>query len=261
MIDRLKRTNRGVRRGKAVSRRGRLWMLSGRLGLGLLAVVLLVACSEATPPPTVAAITSAPTALAIVPSATITAGVSVPRSQPLTTAQAAPPVSLTIPAIDLAVAVVPMAWQVTQVEGERRAAWQVPEDAAGWHINSAGAGAVGNVVISGHHRQGQHVFAALARGEVSVGQQILLTDAQGRVFVYQVSEVSPPIPALGATPAAQAQAAAYLATGNKLTANEAKLTLVTGWPEFSDTHYLFVVATFSGILPQGSTALQVINRN
>jgi sortase (surface protein transpeptidase) len=227
-----------------------------------LALVLLVACSEATSPSTnVSAISSAPTALAIVPTATITAEVSIQASQPLTPAQAAPPVSLAIPAIDLSVTVVPMAWQVTEVEGERRAAWQVPEDAAGWHINSAGAGALGNVVISGHHRQGQHVFAALARGEVSVGQQILLTDAQGRVFVYKVSEVSQPIPALGATQAAQDQAVAYLETDNKLTENEAKLTLVTGWPEFSDTHYLFVVAAFSGILPQGSTALHVINRN
>ena len=138
--------------------------------------------------------------------------------------------------------VAPMAWQVTQIAGKRSAVWQVPQETAGWHINSAGAGALGNVVLSGHHLQGKAVFAALARGEVTIGQQILLTDGRGKTFVYQVTEVSAPIPALGATQADQRRAAAYLAPSA-----QAKLTLVTGWPEFSDTHLLFIVAQFSGI--------------
>ncbi|CAN5424043.1 hypothetical protein BH10CHL1_BH10CHL1_06890 [soil metagenome] len=197
---------------------------------------MFTACNDATPAPT-ATPRSAPRVLA-------TPGLIVEQSQPLAQAQAAPPVRLMIPALKLNVAVTPMAWQVTEVAGERRAIWQVPEDQAGWHVNSVGAGAQGNVVISGHHRQGKAVFAGIARGEVVIGQQILLSNQHDQTFVYQVTEISAPIPVSGATAADQAQATAYLAPST-----QAKLTLVTGWPEFSDTHYLFVVADFSGILP------------
>jgi len=199
-----------------------------------LCCLLLTACGDAaTPPPAATALPPAP--------ATATPAVAVTKSTPLPQDQAALPVELRIPALNFTVAVTPMAWQVTQVAGERSAVWQVPEDKAGWHINSARAGALGNVVISGHHLQGKAVFAALARGEVEVGQQILLTDERGKTFVYQVTEVAAPIPVLSATAEDQAHAAAYMAPST-----QAKLTLVTGWPEFSDTHLLFIVAQFSG---------------
>jgi sortase (surface protein transpeptidase) len=99
------------------------------------------------------------------------------------------------------------------------------------------------VVISGQHRLGAAVFAPLAGGQVQIGQQILLTDDQGRTFVYEVSQIADPIPALGASDADQARAAAFLAASD-----QAQLTLVTGWPEFSDTHLLMVVAHLVGAI-------------
>jgi len=199
----------------------------------LLALLLLTACGEATE---------------AAPVATPTAGAAIETSAPLAVADAQPPVRLQIPALALDVAVVPMAWQVTEFEGKRRAVWQVPMEEAGWHINSAPAGAVGNTVLSGHHQQGAAVFAALARGEVTVGQTIQVTDTQGRIFAYTVTEVSAPIPALAATAQDAAQAAAYLAQPAAPSPGTAQLTLATGWPEFSDTHYIFVVATWVGEL-------------
>ncbi len=207
--------------------------------LTLFTLVLLTACGGAE------AETATPLAIATL-AATPTAEIVVKTGEPLTAEDAQPPVRLSIPAINLAVAVVPMAWQVTEFAGERSAVWQVPTGEAGWHINSAGAGALGNVVISGHHLQGAAVFAALARGEVAVGQTVQLNDAQGRAFVYQVTEISPPIPALAATEQDMAQAAAYVAMPTPPALGEARLTLATGWPEFSDTHYIFVVATLVG---------------
>ena len=155
--------------------------------------------------------------------------------------EAAPPMRLHFVSLDLTLAVEPMAWIVADVEGERQAIWEIPQMNAGWHLNSAMVGAPGNMIISGHHLEGSAVFAPLARGELRVGDQILVTDEQGRTYTYEVSEVADPIPAAGATPAENERAASYLAP-----TVGAQLTLVTGWPDFSDTHYLFVVAQLVG---------------
>ena len=135
-----------------------------------------------------------------------------------------------------------MAWAVTDVEGERQAVWEIPLQSAGWHLNSATVGAAGNLIISGHHLEGAAVFAPLARGELLLGDEILVTDEQGRTYRYAVSEIADPIPATGATAEETARAEAYLAP-----TTTAQLTLVTGWPDFSDTHYLFVVAQLVGM--------------
>lgn len=154
-----------------------------------------------------------------------------------------PPMRLAIPSLDFAVDVEPMAWQVTEVDGQRQAVWEVPQDKAGWHINSAAVGAADNMIISGHHRQGAAVFALLARGEVVLSDEIYVTDEQGRTYIYQVTEVGAPIPVAGATEAEQERLAGYQAP-----ATEGALTLLTGWPDFSDTHYLAVVAKLIGEL-------------
>ena len=152
------------------------------------------------------------------------------------------PIQLIAPTLNLTIPIEEMGWQVTQVEGERKAVWEVPDNSAGWHLNSARPGTAGNMVLSGHHLLGAAVFAPIARGELIQGTQLLINDDQGHTFLYQVSKVSTPIPALGASPAEQHQADAYLAPSPQAT-----LTLVTGWPDFSDTHYLFLVADFVGM--------------
>src|SRR5262245_28025448 len=85
--------------------------------LSLLAF-LLAGCSNAEAAPSAPAqpvVTVTPTpSLAVIP------------RPPLATEQAAAPVRLAIPVLDFSVVVAPMAWQVTQVAGERRAVWQVP---------------------------------------------------------------------------------------------------------------------------------------
>ncbi|MBX3011855.1 MAG: class F sortase [Caldilineaceae bacterium] len=169
---------------------------------------------------------------------------TVQSSEPLTTEVAGVPTRLVIPALGLTLPIEAMGWQVAQVEGERQAVWEVPPSSAGWHLNSARPGTVGNMTLSGHHLLGAAVFAPLARGEITVGTQLLVSDDQGRTFLYEVTEIAPPIPAFGATTAEQEQAAAYLAPTETAT-----LTLVTGWPDFSDTHYLFVRATYLGLVP------------
>jgi sortase (surface protein transpeptidase) len=118
----------------------------------------------------------------------------------------------------------------------------VPLEAIGWHVNSAGAGQAGNVVLSGHQAQGAALLAPLALGDIAVGQELLLTDAQGQVFLYSVTEVSDPIPVTGATAEDDALAATYAAPSS-----QPKLTLITGWPDFTTTHRIFAVAELVGL--------------
>lgn len=197
---------------------------------------LITACqsADATPSPPAAATTTNATGAEQPPA------IVVQSKEVITPETAGIPVQITAPTLNFAVPVASMSWQVTNVEGERQAVWTVPEASAGWHINSARPGTAGNMVISGHHLAGAAVFAPLARGEFTVGTQILVNDDQGRSFLYQVSEVAQPIPVNGSA-AEQQQAMTYIAP-----TTEALLTLVTGWPDFSDTHYLFVRATYMG---------------
>ena len=161
---------------------------------------------------------------------------------PLSPDQALPPVLLTIPTAQLETIVEPMGWTVAEVEGERTTQWIVPESAAGWHVNSVGVGALGNLIISGHQVQVDAVFAPLSLGDVAAGQDILVEDEEGVVFIYKIVDVSEPIPASGASEADIAQAMDYL---NQT--DDALLTLITGWPDFTTTHRIFAQAKLLGV--------------
>jgi sortase (surface protein transpeptidase) len=164
------------------------------------------------------------------------------ETDPLPSDETAGPVRLQIPAIDLDVPIIAMGWRVGVVDGVRTTVWDVPTDRAGWHINSTGAGGAGNTIISGRQVGDNAVFAPLALGAVQPGQEVYLTDGDGFTFVYQITEISEPIPVTGATPEEEQQAAAYFAPSDT-----ARLTLVTGWPEFTTTHRVFALADFVGV--------------
>jgi len=207
--------------------------------LGTLAAALLLSACQPGVAPSAADNTTDAT-----PVATQTAAeVAVVEAAPLAPDQTTGPVRLQIPAIGLDVPVIAMGWRLDVVNGVRTTVWDIPDDKAGWHINSAGAGAAGNTVISGRQVGGAAVFAPLALGSLTTGQQVLLTDGDGIVFVYRVNRVTQPIPITGATPGEEAQAAAYFAPMTR-----AQLTLVTGWPDFTTTHRVFVIADYVGVL-------------
>lgn len=208
-----------------------------KLMMMLLCLLALVACQSTPPTPELLPPTTTTT-----PQSSTTDRV-IQSQEPLAAEAAGRPLSLEVPALNLQIPITEMGWQVTEVNGERKATWEVPLDSAGWHLNSARPGTAGNLILSGHHLSGAAVFAPLARGEVTVGMQLIIDDDQGRALLYQVSQISDPIPALGASAAEQQAATAYLAPGTRPI-----LTLVTGWPDFSDTHYLFIVADFVGLL-------------
>lgn len=200
-----------------------------QLSIVCLALALLLsACQIPTPAATT---TGTPTA----------AAQTVEPSDALAADQAAPPVKLAIPALHLEMPIQPMGWEMTEVNGQPTTRWIVPKDAIGWHVNSTGAGGAGNTILSGHQAQGEALFAPLATGEIVVGQELLLTDETGNVFAYRIKEVSDPIAMTGASKDELARADAYIAPSQ-----QAKLTLITGWPDFTTTHRVFAVAEFVG---------------
>lgn len=201
----------------------------------LLMLLFLAACrSEVVPPtPTPEVIGGTPAVL----EGTLT------EIPPLAQNQTTGPVRLRIPEINLDVPIIAMGWRLDMVNGARSTVWDVPFEEAGWHINSAGAGAAGNTVVTGRQLGGAAVFAPLALGQAAPDQQVLLTDGDGVTFVYRIVEVTEPVAVTGATADEQARAAAYFAPSD-----DARLTLVTGWPEFTTTHRIFVVAEFVGVL-------------
>jgi len=210
-------------------------------------MLLLAACNKpvATPTPeaNAAGISAAgdiTTTFAI--SGAVTSGV-VTEIAPYPVQQTTGPVRIQIPEIGLDAPIIAMGWRLAMADGKRTTIWDLPLNEAGWHINSAGAGAAGNTIVSGRQVGGSAVFAPLALGSVVPGQQVLLTDGDGITFIYRISEVTDPIPVTGATPDEIARASTYFAPTTK-----ARLTLVTGWPDFTTTHRIFAVADFVGVM-------------
>lgn len=202
--------------------------------LGLL--LWLAACNTAAQTP-------APTIEVTAESAETPQATTLTEIDPYPLEQTTGPVRVQIQEIGLDAPIIAMGWRVATVDGKRTTVWDVPLDKAGWHINSAGAGGLGNVVVSGRQVGGTAVFAPLALGSVAPGQEVLLTDGDGIIFVYRISEVTDPIPVTGATPDELARAATYFAP-----TDNARLTLVTGWPDFTTTHRIFAVADFAGVM-------------
>ncbi len=139
--------------------------------------------------------------------------------------------------IDLDAPVVEMGWRasLTKKGGQIVSQWNVPENEAGWHINSARPGQGSNIVISGHNNSsGGHVFANLE--ELKVGSQLTVWTDEGQSYVYQVSERRI-VEAFGASQ----ETLNYLHTIIQPTATE-QLTLITCWPGWTNTHRLIIIA-------------------
>lgn len=204
----------------------------------LVMAVTISGCTAVTSPATPAAADeAASTTVQADPS-----NVEVSTTEPVAAEEALPPVRVAVPALDLELPVEPMTWVTTLVNGERVSQWQVPDEALGWHVNSAGAGAAGNMLLSGHQVLGDALLAPLARGEFQIGQEVVVTDEAGTDHVYRFVDISAPLPIAGATEDETAAAAAYVTTGET-----PRLTLITGWPDFTSTHRVFAQAEYLGV--------------
>lgn len=145
------------------------------------------------------------------------------------------PARIIAESIGLDAKVVAMGWDVKEERGKIIAEWQVPEDDAAWHRNSAAPGGGSNIVISGHNNSaGGRIFANLE--ELNIGDQITVRNMQGGTFQYEVKDKK-----LVRTLGASQQTLDFLEAMIKPTPTE-QLTLITCWPSWSNTHRVIITA-------------------
>ncbi|HRW10238.1 MAG TPA: sortase [Caldilineaceae bacterium] len=149
--------------------------------------------------------------------------------------------SLEIPAVRLATAVTNRGWHaVTQADGTIINAWDEVDYVAGWHKNSATPGQPGNVVISGHSNTAGSIFRDL--WQLQPGALIYLNHNRVR-YGYVIETVTIEEETF-ASETQRNENAAYLQQ-----TKDSRLTLITCWPWYSDTHRVFVVAKLKSMAP------------
>ncbi len=120
------------------------------------------------------------------------------------------------------------------VSGQDVVQYLVPEKfAAGWHEGSASLGVVGNTVISGHHNAYGEVFKKLV--DLKVGDTFILLSGK-KAFEYVIANKM-------ILPEKNEPLDVRLENGRWiLPSKDERVTLVTCWPENTNTHRLIIVA-------------------
>jgi sortase A len=128
-----------------------------------------------------------------------------------------------------------MGWEMIDRKGALLSVWVVPENAAGWHVNSALPGHGENVVLSGHHNVQGKVFRYVV--DLRLGDEITLYVGD-TPYPYVVTEKYILKEAGMPLSVRQKNAQWIMPTGDE------RLTLVTCWPyEWpGNTHRVIVVA-------------------
>jgi len=166
--------------------------------------------------------------------------IALPTIAPLEPGEGLPPVRLSIPALSLDTPVQRMGWKTVRGVSQ----WDVVDNAAGHHFNSAYPGERGNVVISGHNNIAGAVFAGVCViGQPGVAwglkDAIILTDSAGRTFTYRINGWHR-MKEKNASIATRQDNASYLRP-----TSDARLTLVTCWPPWSNTHRVVVTGVLT----------------
>ncbi len=153
-----------------------------------------------------------------------------------------PPNRLEIPVIGLDTAVVELGWEAKVVNGETYSEWQTAAFAAGYHTSSAAPGEIGNTVISGHNNIEGAVFKDIHlldfddRTILHVGDQLYEYSVDANFVVREA----------GADPEARKKNAQWIGP----TADR-RLTLVTCFPPWSNTHRTIIIARPVAVIVPG----------
>ncbi len=150
------------------------------------------------------------------------------------------PTHLLIPSIGVDTDVVEVGFKLVDEQGTLTREWETADYAAGHHVGSANPGGQGNVVISGHNNIQGRVFRLLER--LTPDDEITLITASGRRYRYVVRE-QVIVPEVGVSAAKRRENASYIAQ-----TDDARLTLVSCWPYWTNTHRVIVVAEYVGLV-------------
>jgi len=187
--------------------------------------------STPSAPPTPAPPTDTPS---ITPPATEPAPASpTPSVTPIHPPASADPTRLEIPAIGLDTKVTPVGITEQYDNGVLKRVWQVADYAAGFHQGMARPGHVGNTVIAGHNNIRGEVFKDLHKLKPGDDVYVWVGD---EVYRYQVSAMYR-VAVKGAPTSVQQDTLKWI-----MPTDDERLTLLTCWPPWSNTHRTIVVA-------------------
>ena len=143
------------------------------------------------------------------------------------------PTRITIPAIDLDAKIVSVGIKEV-VQGDRiQRVWEVADYAAGYHSGMARVGHAGNTVISAHNNIRGEVFRDL--NQLKPGDEVFVWVGESS-YRYKVS-VKYRIPIKGAPPEVLQDNLKWI-----LPTDDQRLTLVTCWPYWGNSHRIIVIA-------------------
>lgn len=144
------------------------------------------------------------------------------------------PDHIIIPSIGLDAPIVPSKPKETKIGGIAYEQWIAPTKfAVGWHTTSAVIGQAGNTVLNGHHNTDGMVFENLNR--VEPGAEIIISGGSV-LYRYRVVNVMI-LPERNVDVETRLENARWI-----LPSKDERVTLVTCWPAWSNTHRVVVVA-------------------
>jgi sortase A len=146
-----------------------------------------------------------------------------------------PPSRIVIPSIGVDSPVTEVGWSVIKNnDGTFASAWDTADYAVGYHKSSGLPGIIGNCVLSGHNNIKGEVFKNLS--DVKQGDMISLY-ADGYEYRYQVETDAFIIQEKGVPEEQRRKNAQWIAP-----TSDERLTLVSCWPYWNNTHRVIVVA-------------------
>jgi sortase A len=158
------------------------------------------------------------------------------------------PERIVIPAIKLDAPIIPVPYRLMLIDKQVFQQYSVPDKfAAGWQSNSAMIGVPGNTVLNGHHNVWGEVFGKLV--DLNPGDVIEVYSGN-TMIKYQIRNKMI-LPERDEPINVRFQNARWL-----LPSNDERLTLVTCWPHWTNTHRLIIVATPIGRFTVNSTTPQ-----
>ena len=158
-----------------------------------------------------------------------------PTGTPEPTPAPLPPRRIVIPSVKIDTPVVDVGWEARVIDNASEGnEWQTADYAAGFHKLSAMPGQAGNTVISGHNNTRGAVFRDLY--EVQIGDRVYVYNEIGHLFVYEVVE-SFVVREEGATDEERRNNTHWIRGTPDI-----RLTLVSCFPPWSNTHRVIVVA-------------------
>jgi len=157
------------------------------------------------------------------------------------------PVRISIPAIDLTADIINATNKEITQGDKTYVQWLAPDEyAVGWHFDSAFLGVPGNSVLNGHHNVFGKVFENLDK--LVSGEEIFIYGNDLLVYKYVVSNTII-LPERDVSLEERLENARWI-----LPSEDERITLITCWPYFSNTHRLIIVAS-----PLGSEPVPIPN--